>query len=123
MHAHALMKHPLPTADIFLFNIGKSVDTLSEINYDMLEGIKDGELFTSKYDSQRITVNTPNKVKLYLNLYKLRTSEYIVSLTKTFALEGCLNSRLFENQTFYLTYPIDFPLKINLTRKYNPFFS
>ena len=39
-------------------------------------------------------------VKLYLNLYKLRTSEYIVRLTKTFALEGCLNSRLFENQTF-----------------------
>ena len=62
-------------------------------------------------------------VKLYLNLYKLRTSEYIVSLTKTFALEGCLNSCLFENQTFYLTYPIDFPLKINLTRKYRPFFS
>ena len=59
-------------------------------------------------------------VKLYLNLYKLRTCEYIVSLTKTFALEGCLNSRLFENQTFYLTYPIDFPLKISLTRKYRP---
>ena len=59
---HALTKHPLATADIFLFNIGKSVDTLTEINYDMLEGIKDGELFASKYDSQRIKVNTPNIV-------------------------------------------------------------
>ena len=54
-------------ADIFLFNIGKSLDTLSEINYDMLEGIKDGELFTSKYDSQRITVNTPNILMVFSN--------------------------------------------------------
>ena len=30
---HALTKHPLATADIFLFNIGKSVDTLTEINH------------------------------------------------------------------------------------------
>ena len=28
---HALTKHPLSTADIFLFNIGKSVDTLKVI--------------------------------------------------------------------------------------------
>ena len=42
---HALAKHPLITADIFLFNIPKSVNTLTEINYDMLEGIKDGEFF------------------------------------------------------------------------------
>ena len=64
---HALTKHPLATADIFLFNIGKSVDTLTEINYDMLEGIKDGKLFTSKYDSQRIKVNTPNIVMVFSN--------------------------------------------------------
>ena len=47
--AHALIKHPLSTTDIFLFNIPKSVNTFTEINYD-------GEL--SKYDSQRIKVNT-----------------------------------------------------------------
>ena len=35
--AHALTKHPLSTADIFLFNIGKCVDTFTEINYEMLE--------------------------------------------------------------------------------------
>ena len=33
--AHALMKHPLATADIFLFNIRKSVDTLTQINYEL----------------------------------------------------------------------------------------
>ena len=38
--AHALTKHPLSTADIFLFNIAKSVDTSTEINYKMLESIK-----------------------------------------------------------------------------------
>ena len=65
--AHALTKHPLITADIFLFNIGKSVDTLSEIDYDMLEGIKDGKLFSSKYDSQRIKVNAPNIVMVFSN--------------------------------------------------------
>ena len=64
---HALTKHPLTTADIFLFNIGKSVDTLSEINYDMLEGIKDGKLFTSKYDSQRLKIRVPNVVMVFSN--------------------------------------------------------
>ena len=64
---HALTKHPLATADIFLFNIGKSVDTLTEINYDMLEGIKDGKLFTSKYDSQRLKIRVPNVVMVFSN--------------------------------------------------------
>ena len=53
-NTRALMKHPLATADIFFFNIGKSIDTLTEINYEMVESLKDGELFSSKYDSQRI---------------------------------------------------------------------
>ena len=43
------------------------MNTLTEINYDMLEGIKDGKLFTSKYDSQRIKVNTPNIVMVFSN--------------------------------------------------------
>ena len=64
---HALTKHPLATADIFLFNIAKCVDTFTEINYEMLEGIKDGELFSSKYDSQRIKVKTPNIVMVFSN--------------------------------------------------------
>ena len=64
---HALTKHPLSTADIFLFNIGKSVDTLTEINYDMLESIKDGKLFTSKYDSQRLKIRVPNVVMVFSN--------------------------------------------------------
>ena len=42
--ACALMKHPLATAEIFLFNIGKSVETLSEIIYKMMESLKEWEL-------------------------------------------------------------------------------
>ena len=43
------------------------MNTSTEINYEMLESIKDGKLFTSKYDSQRITVNTPNIVMVFSN--------------------------------------------------------
>jgi len=43
------------------------VVTSTEINYEMLESIKDGKLFTSKYDSQRIKVNTPNIVMVFSN--------------------------------------------------------
>ena len=64
---HALTKHPLPTAEIFLFNIPKSVNTFMEVNYEMLESLKDGELFESKYDSQRIKVKTPNIVMVFRN--------------------------------------------------------
>ena len=50
-----LEKNPLITADNILFNIPKSVNTFTEINYEMLESLKDGELFASKYDSQKNT--------------------------------------------------------------------
>ena len=73
--AHALTKHPLATADIFLFNVPKSVDTSTEINYEMLESIKDGKLFSSKYDSQRIKVNTPNIVMVFRVFKRLSVSQ------------------------------------------------
>ena len=81
---HALTKHPLITADIFLFNIPKSVDTSTEINYEMLESIKDGELFASKYNSQRITVNTPNILMVFNNdgPYTSKQANGIYSLLK-----------------------------------------
>ena len=33
----------------------------------MLEGIKDGKLFTSKYDSQRLKIRVPNVVMVFSN--------------------------------------------------------
>ena len=43
------------------------MDTSTEINYEMLEGIKDGKLFSSKYDSQKVSIDTPNIVMVFSN--------------------------------------------------------
>jgi hypothetical protein len=51
---HALQKRPLATTDIFLFNIGKSRTKYEEVNYELLEQIKDGRVFASKYNSQEL---------------------------------------------------------------------
>ena len=65
---HALSKHPLATADIFLFNLGKSLKNYEEVNYEMLEDLKDGDAFTEKYDSHKIKIKTPNVVMVFSNL-------------------------------------------------------
>ena len=63
----ALRKCPIVTADIFLFNIGKSVKKFDQINYDALEKMKDGEAFASKYDSQQLKIRVPNVVMVFSN--------------------------------------------------------
>ena len=63
----ALRKCPIVTADIFLFNIGKSKKKFDVINYDALEAIKDGEAFASKYDSQQLKIRVPNVVMVFSN--------------------------------------------------------
>ena len=64
----ALRKCPIVTADIFLFNIGKSKQ---KINYDALEKIKDGEAFASKYSSQQLKIRVPNVVMVFSSLEAL----------------------------------------------------
>ena len=56
----ALRKCSMVAADIFLFNIGRSKN---QIKYQMIEGIKDGEL--CNHNGQRITVKTPNVVMVF----------------------------------------------------------
>ena len=63
----ALRKCPIITADIFLFNIGKSMKKFDRINYDALEKMKDGEAFASKYDSQQLKIRVPNVVMVFSN--------------------------------------------------------
>ena len=63
----ALRKCPIVTADIFLFNIGKSMKRFDQINYDALEKMKDGEAFASKYDSQQLKIRVPNVVIVFSN--------------------------------------------------------
>lgn len=54
---HALGKRPLITTDIFLFNV----------NYEVLEKIKDGKLLASKYDSKELRIRTSNVVVVFSN--------------------------------------------------------
>ena len=63
----ALRKCPIVTADIFVFNIGKSKKKFEVINYDALENMKDGEAFASKYDSQQLKIRVPNVVMIFSN--------------------------------------------------------
>ena len=63
----ALRKCPIVTADIFLFNIGKSMKKFDQINYDALEKMKDGEAFASKYDIQQLKIRVPNVVMVFSN--------------------------------------------------------
>ena len=63
----ALRKCPIVTADIFLFNIGKSKKKFDVINYDALEKIKDGEAFASRYNRQQLKIRVPNVVMVFSN--------------------------------------------------------
>ena len=64
---HALAKYPLATTDIFLFNIARSNNTFEEINYKLLEDLKDGDAFADKYNSQLLKFITPNVVMVFSN--------------------------------------------------------
>ena len=63
---HALRKRPLTTTDIFLFNVGKSF-SFNDVNYEVLEKIKDGRILASKFDSMELRFKTPNVVVVYSN--------------------------------------------------------
>ena len=63
---HALGKRPLTTTDIFLFNVGKA-NTFEDVNYEVIEKIKDGKLLASKYDSKELRIRTPNVVVVFSN--------------------------------------------------------
>ena len=62
----ALRKRSLITTDIFLFNDGKA-RTEEDVNYEVLEKIKDGRIIASKYDSTELKLHTPNTVVVFSN--------------------------------------------------------
>ena len=65
--SQSLRKHSLVTADIFLFNLGKSKKDFENVNYEMLEFLKDGDAFAEKYDSEKLKIKTPNVVMVFSN--------------------------------------------------------
>ena len=83
---HALSKRPLATTDIFMFNIGKSSRRMEEVNYEMLEDLKDGDAFASKYNSQELKIKVPNVVIVFSNDWP-NTRELAEDRWKIFSIE------------------------------------
>ena len=63
---HALTKRSLMTTDIFLFDVGKAHSD-DDVNYELLEKIKNGRVLASKFDSKELKFHTPNAVVVFSN--------------------------------------------------------
>merc|ERR1712215_178802 len=97
----SLRKHPLATADIFLFNLGKSKMNFENVNYEMLEALKDGDAFAEKYDSEKLKIKTPNVVMVFSNHFP-ETKELAIDRWKVFYIrDNHLEEKEAENQGYY----------------------
>ena len=67
---YALSRRPLQTTDVFLFN---DVRSQENINYRILESIKDGCATACKYESRIITFKKPNIVIVFSNRHPTHT--------------------------------------------------
>ena len=54
------------TTDIFLFDVGKA-RTEEDMNYELLEQIKNGRTLAAKFDSKELKFHTPNMVIVFSN--------------------------------------------------------
>lgn len=63
---HVLSKEFVPLIELFLFNVPRSFD-MDAFPYDLLEELKDGEAESTKYDSSKLELNTPNTVMVFSN--------------------------------------------------------
>ena len=92
--SQSLRKYPLARADIFLFNLGKSKKNFENVNYEMLESLKDGKAFSEKYDSEKLKIKTPNVVMVFSNHFP-ETEELAVDRWKLFSI---VDNRLKEKR-------------------------
>ena len=63
---HLIRRRPYMTTDVFTFNIGKA-DTYEDVNYQVLEQLKDGRILAAKFSSKEIKICTPNIVIVFSN--------------------------------------------------------
>ena len=63
---HAIRKRSLMSTNVFLFDVGKS-KTFEEINYGVLEKIKNGRIVADKYNTEELKFYTPNIVVVFSN--------------------------------------------------------
>ena len=64
---HTIRNRPFMTTDIFTFNIGKDDRNKEDINYQVLEQIKDGRFVAAKFSSKEIKICKPNIVIVFGN--------------------------------------------------------
>ena len=62
----ALRKRSLMTTNMFLFDVGKGA-TYENVNYDVLEKIKNGRIVADKYNTAELKFQTPNIVIVFSN--------------------------------------------------------
>ena len=65
---HIMKKCVDMQTDIFLFNITKSV-YINDVNYKILEKIKDGKATSIKYNAKKMIFKTPNVILVFSNMY------------------------------------------------------
>ena len=65
---HIMKKCVDMQTDIFLFNITKSV-YINDVNYKILEKIKDGKATSIKYHAKKMIFKTPNVILAFSNMY------------------------------------------------------
>ena len=63
---HVLSKRSLMTTDTFLFDVGKA-NSDDEVNYELLEKIKNGRTVAAKFDSKELKFKTHNTVVVFSN--------------------------------------------------------
>ena len=63
---HILSKRSLMTTDIFLFDVGKA-KTEEDLNYELLEHLKNGRTLAAKFDSKELKFHTPNIIVVFSN--------------------------------------------------------
>ena len=63
---HILSKEIVSLIDIFLFNVPRSFN-MDDFPYEMLEELKDGKAESTKYNSVKLELNTPNTVLVFSN--------------------------------------------------------
>ena len=76
-HFHILSKRLLMSTDLFLFDVGKA-RTENNINYELLEQIKNGRTLASKFDSKELKFHTPNTLIIWFRIVLFVTNDNFI---------------------------------------------
>ena len=64
---HMIRNRSYMTTNIYTFNIGKDNTNMEDINYQVLEQLKDGRFLAAKFSSKEIKICKPNIVIVFSN--------------------------------------------------------